>query len=702
MAAFDTPKNPLDVSAPLGQHSKGVEWFKPPTFQPTYANLATIQSLINSVQSNLISLQQQLVSAMDGLALPVTISDTTLAAAVAQTWPIQLGSPPNYVTFNYYNYLLGHTSTAATIITNAYLAAAQNVGGNDAIDLLPVVQVLIAEVGYVNGFITNNLSGGIVDSSEQRIAELFQDLLTSLNTQVQNAQNVFQNQGVILSSTETAQLSQGDAQNAQALFQVNLNKLNIQLNQNIHTLNTNFASSAAVFYSQFLEPALQFRQNVASQMLPIYSGVLGSVLNSSIDATNQNLHSALVDQQSRIQFLANQVDTIMTDIINRDSFRNWIDQLSTHGVPVPSGVSGVMIQATDSPAALTFFSEVAAGGVIPSATPSFNADHLKLDNTLNLQCHPQYLTITDYNSATPAWYSDTDSGGGTLDLSNYVTTSGISLTDTSTNDIFISEYGPANVYIKTTDGGSVHINSSSNLGRVVGGINYPLSSGLGINPGEVYISSASGIGTFISDDQGIGYGIALDAYQGNPEVSVARIIVGGALTNGNGVDGSIGTVSTGGLFISDTSTTGIVIAEMGSGQLSIEANAGGPLGLGGTGGISIVDDSTTSGIRIQEQNSSDIDILQQGSGSINLQTTSADLSVQAGAGGVSGNLRLEAFQNILITATSAVNISGAQMGFYGQTPISRPTVTGSRGGNAALTSLITSLASLGLIIDSTT
>lgn len=46
--------------------------------------------------------------------------------------------------------------------------------------------------------------------------------------------------------------------------------------------------------------------------------------------------------------------------------------------------------------------------------------------------------------------------------------------------------------------------------------------------------------------------------------------------------------------------------------------------------------------------------------------------------------------------------SAAAIGFLGASAIARPTVTGSRGGNAALASLLTALASLGLITDSTT
>jgi hypothetical protein len=41
-----------------------------------------------------------------------------------------------------------------------------------------------------------------------------------------------------------------------------------------------------------------------------------------------------------------------------------------------------------------------------------------------------------------------------------------------------------------------------------------------------------------------------------------------------------------------------------------------------------------------------------------------------------------------------------QFGFFGATPVAKPTVTGSRGANAALQSLLAALANLGLITDS--
>jgi hypothetical protein len=56
-------------------------------------------------------------------------------------------------------------------------------------------------------------------------------------------------------------------------------------------------------------------------------------------------------------------------------------------------------------------------------------------------------------------------------------------------------------------------------------------------------------------------------------------------------------------------------------------------------------------------------------------------------------------QNHLRVGTNA---TGTAVGFHSTAPIAKPTVTGSRGGNAALASLLTALANYGLITDSST
>jgi hypothetical protein len=56
----------------------------------------------------------------------------------------------------------------------------------------------------------------------------------------------------------------------------------------------------------------------------------------------------------------------------------------------------------------------------------------------------------------------------------------------------------------------------------------------------------------------------------------------------------------------------------------------------------------------------------------------------------------------VFVAESTFAHTGSSLGFYNAGAATKPTVTGSRAGNAALASLLTKLALLGLITDSTT
>jgi hypothetical protein len=57
---------------------------------------------------------------------------------------------------------------------------------------------------------------------------------------------------------------------------------------------------------------------------------------------------------------------------------------------------------------------------------------------------------------------------------------------------------------------------------------------------------------------------------------------------------------------------------------------------------------------------------------------------------------------VILTAGLTAPSGDAALGFFGGNPVGRPVVTGSRGGNAALASLLTALAALGLVTNSTT
>lgn len=74
-----------------------------------------------------------------------------------------------------------------------------------------------------------------------------------------------------------------------------------------------------------------------------------------------------------------------------------------------------------------------------------------------------------------------------------------------------------------------------------------------------------------------------------------------------------------------------------------------------------------------------------------------DVQVRLGATTDGGTLKLQPS-----SGSTSIGSSGGYVGFHGATSIAKPTITGSRGGNAALESLLTQLANYGLITNSTT
>jgi hypothetical protein len=95
------------------------------------------------------------------------------------------------------------------------------------------------------------------------------------------------------------------------------------------------------------------------------------------------------------------------------------------------------------------------------------------------------------------------------------------------------------------------------------------------------------------------------------------------------------------------------------------------------------------------------------SGNIRLETASGSIHIDA-----AGEARLKGTtvsvcindsgcQFAVISGSPVGSGSGACLGFYTTSPIAKPVVSGSRASNAALASLLTQLANLGLITDST-
>lgn len=159
------------------------------------------------------------------------------------------------------------------------------------------------------------------------------------------------------------------------------------------------------------------------------------------------------------------------------------------------------------------------------------------------------------------------------------------------------------------------------------------------------------------------------------------------------------------ITIAQSQVTGLTVA------LGGKADLAGATFIGGV---------TLSGADLTIQGTGKAYRFRRGGSSLDLEATGVDLVISNWSGTnfdatQRAYLRLSAdAQNIQVAgkvefvdglygATRHV-LDGAanQAGFFGATPTGRPTVSGAKGGNAALASLLTALANLGLITDSTT
>ena len=169
-----------------------------------------------------------------------------------------------------------------------------------------------------------------------------------------------------------------------------------------------------------------------------------------------------------------------------------------------------------------------------------------------------------------------------------------------------------------------------------------------------------------------------------------------------------------------------VAGSVGSGPIFVGANNSYDVIWGYSGTTpTITDNSGTlcfmgnDGQIIISRNNSEVPIAVK-SGSVNVLELYRDgatvgvLRSNAGTGGMldlrtAGNAGTEQIRVTTLAGTNIARFFGdgktqihGQVGFQGTSPIAKPTVTGSKGGNAALASLLTALANYGLITDSTT
>lgn len=145
-------------------------------------------------------------------------------------------------------------------------------------------------------------------------------------------------------------------------------------------------------------------------------------------------------------------------------------------------------------------------------------------------------------------------------------------------------------------------------------------------------------------------------------------------------------------------------------------------GASGASGARIAIDPATGSIKIYDNSNTLVGTLFANPGQVKIaRDTSANagyISIGAATLGVyssvtnNGQVQIAGYDTTFsdsatmgVQGNNGITLGGTglgnKLGFYNTPPIAKPTITGSRAGNAALASLLTSLANLGLLVDST-
>ena len=357
----------------------------------TYASVNYLNQIIATLVDNCTTLLDTMIASLSSLALVVTTNpnDANLQSAHEVLWPSTLGTPPPHITYAYYESLLGNTSAAAKAIVSAYEAAARGVTGNNAIDLIPLVQTTLNEANLIQNFVDIH-AGDLSDSSQRRTVELFQDWVESAITELGKIQGVYGGSANSLPTSAVTGLSSTDASNVQAALQVNLNQFNSEIKKESGVLQKNFATYQTTFYNNILGPAMNLRNNA---IVNTYTSTLPSALSDVVSTTHSvladQLQAVITDQMRRSQFYTTQTDAILNLVTARDTYRNYINQLSSAGTAVPAGSSGTMIQATDTPSQASYFQSASTSTT--STSNPYLAAHSSLSGLNDPAAHPQYL-----------------------------------------------------------------------------------------------------------------------------------------------------------------------------------------------------------------------------------------------------------------------------------------------------------------------
>jgi hypothetical protein len=355
-------------------------------------------------------------------------------------------------------------------------------------------------------------------------------------------------------------------------------------------------------------------------------------------------------------------------------------------IDVHGNISG--FPGAPSPAVLTVllpdgfttgFGEV-TGPFVGAPPPSLVADEDGLETTPPNQLGYGILTLDGTNTVLNGVWMTSQVDGDSIITASVGPRGTATIEAQSGFASMYLEAAPMSAVLRTQGTGSgadyslMQMNNGSGNGNLMVGQGSPLSAIPTDGDPSIYFDAAGGTAWQNLDTGGSDTTWTELTFGGGAQLPNYTSPGAGITITDNSYDGIIINAEGAGNNVQLTGT-GYVLIQDGNGNLV-------DLGYGSTGGLYLISSAGGTyypGITIQTS----------GAGGINIE--SSDVLTLSGT-------------TVSLGSSSGVTIgqTGDYVGFFGYTPRHQPAITGSRGGNAALASLLSALDSIGLIADTST
>jgi len=303
---------------------------------------------------------------------------------------------PGHISFKEYQYYKHHSGTAAAdYVATYYEDHVRGPGGTNALDISHLALMTSNEVKRIKEFL-NVYIGDVNDPAEFRAIELFQGWAEDAFGHAKDLWEVLTGKVTAeIPRSEVDQLDSKKATELQALFQVKLNIINASIKDLISQTYKNWEDPSSHFYHNNLGPALNFQRRVGSSLSTSFASqktpVIAAEIQGSLSGLKSNFTVLLADQVKRNKLYSDNIENILMNIGQRDTYCKYIDQLSDLGKKISGSFTSTSTEINTAFQSYAAPLETVDTSANMIANTVFQPLHSLLSGTETPDAHAQYL-----------------------------------------------------------------------------------------------------------------------------------------------------------------------------------------------------------------------------------------------------------------------------------------------------------------------